>query len=264
MKRLIITLAFSILTATSLLGLVFTPVVNAETDIYFKVDSVTWKEFSDTGTQILKETGELYGLGIAGKTDRLNAWTFMGKFELFGGSLDYDGQTQGGIPAQTDTDYFGLKLEGTIGWNFPVSEKASIEPFGGLGVRYWSRDLQSTPTGIGYEELWWSFYSKFGVHGDLVVSDTVKLFAEGGIILPISNENEVNLGFAGLGNITLEPGNEPSAFGEVGLRWKRLKVAAFYESLRFSKSDLVQSGGFVFWQPESEADIFGLYLGYSF
>lgn len=263
MKRLIITLVLPILTATSLLGLVFTPLAGAETDIYLKVDSVTWKEFSDTGSQLLKETGELYGLGISGKTDRHNAWTFMGKFELFGGGLDYDGQTQIGTPVQTDSDYLGLNMVGTMGWNFVVSDKASIEPFGGLGFRYWSRDLQSTPTAIGYEELWWSFYSEFGVHGDYEVSDTVKLFAEVGIILPIKNENEADLSFAGLGKITLEPGNEASGFGEAGFRWKRLKVAAFYQGLRFSKSDLVQSGGLVFWQPESEADIFGAYLGLS-
>lgn len=264
MNRFVIIVALSVLAITGWMSLFFTPAAVAETDLYLKVERFTWKEFSDNGMQLLEETGELYGLGFLYKTDRQKGLTFKGKGELFGGSIDYDGQTQAGAPAKTDVDYLGVKLEGSLGWKFMLTEKASIEPFAGLGLGYWSRDLNSTTYAIGYEELWWSFYAGLGVRGDLVVSDVVKLFAEGGIKLPIHNETEVDLTTFGIGTVTLEPGNEASAFAEIGLKWKMLKASVFYQGLRFSKSDAVIQGGYIFWQPESKSDIFGVTVGVAF
>ncbi len=236
-----------------------------EVDLYVKVESFTWKEYSDGGSQLLKESGPISTLGISTKTDFANSLTLKAKGELFIGSVDYDGQTQAGTPLKTDTDYSGFRIEADMGKIFMVAEKSSLEPFAGLGWKSWLRDLQSSNTAIGYEETWSIVYARLGVRGDHVFSKQLKLFAEAGLNLPIYNENVVDLGGV---DITIEPGKEASLFAEAGLKWKNLKASIFYEGMRFSKSGLefIEVGGDIygFYQPESKADIFGVHIGIAF
>jgi hypothetical protein len=54
--------------------------------------------------------------------------------------VDYDGQTQRGLPVNTDVSYVGTKAEGAIGWAIPLAS-SRLEPFAGLGYRWWLRDI---------------------------------------------------------------------------------------------------------------------------
>lgn len=264
MKRLVVIVALSMLTITGSVISFSTPALAAnESDIYLKVESFTWKEFNDNGTQLLKESGPIYGLGASAKSDISKTMTLKFKGELFGGSIDYDGQTQAGTPAKTDTEYFGFKMEGDAGWKFMVAEKSSLEPFAGLGWRWWNRDIQSTATAIGYEERWSTIYARLGIRGDHAFSNQLKGFTEAGVKLPIYTENEIDWTVFGLDTITLEPGNEASVFAEVGVKWAMLKVSVFYEGMRFSKSDLDDVYNAIY-QPESKADIYGVNVGMAF
>jgi hypothetical protein len=241
-------------------GLFHNPAVadaSGTADVYVKIENFTWKEYDDYGAQLLEESGPILGFGVTAKSEMDYAFTLKIKGELFGGVIDYDGQTQAGMPVTTDTEYFGFKAEGDVGRKFIIAKKSFFEPFAGLGYRRWSRDIQSTGFAIGYKERWWSFYGRFGLHGDLVFSDQVKAFAEGGVILPIQNENEVDFSKFGLSTISVEPGNEASYFAEAGFRWKRVKSSVFYEGMRFSRSGLDEIFH-ALYQPESKADIFGV------
>lgn len=248
-----------LLTVVFSLGVISASALAAEFDVYGKIESFTWKEYNDNGSQLLKESGPIYGLGFSNKSDIAKSLTFKVKGELFGGSIDYDGQTQAGTPAKTDTNYFGMKVEGDLGWKFMVAKKSSLEPFAGLGWRWWLRDIKSTGTAIGYEELWSSVYARLGLRGDYTLSEQVKAFAEGGVKLPIYTENKIDIY-----GVTVKPGNEASAFAEAGFKWAKLKVNVFYEGMRFSKSDPVTGIGVIVWQPKSKADIYGVNLGVSF
>lgn len=247
------------------LGLFSEPAIAAatETDIYLKIESFTWKEY-DSGSQLLKESGPIYGLGVSAKSDIAKSLTLKAKGELFGGSIDYDGQTQAGTPVKTDTDYFGFKGEVDGGWKIIEKEESSFEPFVGLGVRRWTRDIQSTGSVIGYEETWTSIYARLGIRGDHTYPNKLKVFAEAAVKLPIDNENEIDWSSFGVGDVTVEPGNKASFFAEAGLKWKKFKSSIFYEGMRFSKSDIVTVSGISIYQPESEADIFGANVGMSF
>jgi hypothetical protein len=258
MKRFAITVVFSVLSFVCSISQ-FSTYVSADTDFYLKVENFSWEEFSDNGTSLLKESGPIYALGFSAMSSKREGLTFKGKIEFFGGVVDYDGQTQGGTPVQADTDYYGLDIEGDIGYKFIVLEKASLGPFGGIGLKSWSREFYNLSYGEGYEEIWSNFFARLGFRGDIVSSETMKVFAECGAILPISNRNKVD--YFG---VTLKPGNEVSAFGEIGLKWKKLKASFFYEGLRFSKSDGETNGYVTFWQPESKADIYGISFGFSY
>jgi hypothetical protein len=247
-------------------GLFYDPaaaVASGEADMYAKIEYFTWKEYDDYGARLLEESGPILGFGVAAKSDMNYSFTLKCKGELFGGLIDYDGLTLQGMPFTTDTEYFGFKVESDLGRKFMIAKRFSLEPFAGLGYRRWSREIQSTSFAFGYKETWWTFYGRLGLQGDLVFTDQLTAFADGGIKVPIRNENEVDFRTFGLSTITVEPGNEVSYFAEAGLRWRNLKSSVYYEGMRFSKSALDEIFQAVY-QPESKADIFGISIGLVF
>jgi len=243
-----------------------------EFEAYAATAYFTWEEY-DNGERLLEETGPLFGAG--GKLrvpvrGRLAA-DFRG--EVFGGRVDYDGQTWDGDPVTTDTDYVGVKLEADLGWDLIASEKTVFAPFAGLGARIWERELrntlywdeseQETQVAVGYNEYWQNYYARLGFDASHAFSDRVSAFAAAALKLPIDTENEVDL--TDSLTLELEPGNRYAAYAELGASIGRLRVSLFYEGLRFSESD-PEYGYNDLWfiQPESEADIFGINAGWRF
>jgi hypothetical protein len=86
--------------------------------------------------------------------------------------------------------------------------------------------------------------------------------------LPISNKEtaeDVGCFLGSCQDVDLEPGKETSYYAEAGVKYMMFKAVIFYEGLRFSESDAEPiGGGFAVLQPESEADIYGINLGWSF
>jgi hypothetical protein len=248
-----------------------------ELSAYPFLQYVTWKE-SNHGTQLLKEDGFLYGAGAAIRVDLLKTETgslmLKGKAELFGGVVDYDGQTQppNPLPVKTDVTYIGARGESDLGWRFPLQD-FSIEPFAGIGYRWWLRDLHDSTAFDpvqrrnvsvgGYTEYWQTVYTRLGARMDYTLSDSLKLFGEAGAKYPFYNSNTIE--FTDVGEKTIRPGSAWSAFVEIGARYKRFRPAVFYEGFRYSQSPLVPIGGNrAIFQPESESDIFGISLGWAF
>ncbi|MBI4848624.1 MAG: outer membrane beta-barrel protein [Nitrospirae bacterium] len=264
MKRAAAVIVFLIL-AAAYHSVLLPPAASAENeyDVYLKGESFTWKEFDNGGDQLLKESGPIYGVGGLAKLD-IKSLTLKIRGELFGGRIDYDGQTQEGTPVQTDVDYLGVKIEGNIGYKFNLTERFSVEPFAGPGYRYWERDIKSTSLATGYLEKWSSVYVQAGIHSDIAFYGLGKVFVEGGIKFPVHNENEADLSVLGSGTVTLEPGKKESFFAEAGVKWKMLRTAVFYEGLRFSKSEVVRGGHQLWYQPESKGDIYGVNIGLTF
>ena len=239
--------------------------------LYGVLESFTWREFDDSGAQLVRESGPLFGIGLAYSHEFENKLKLTPKGEFFFGSVDYDGQTQTGEPVTSTVGYFGLTLEGDLGRKFKVSQSFSLEPFGGLGLRWWLRDIKNgkTSTGAtasGYTEGWTTFYGRLGVRSVIDYSGGTQLFAEAGLKLPFYNANTAYLSDAGLGpDVTLHPGNSPSSFAEVGMQINKFKASIFYDGMRFSKSAVVDiGGGLGVYQPKSTADIYGVKIGASF
>lgn len=249
--------------------------------VYPSVQYFTWEELRDDGSRILKESGPLFGAGAAVKVDLYNKSLMLkGKGELFGGQVDYDGQTQtdpnpalSELPVKSDVTYIGTKEELDLGWRFNV-RRVSVEPFAGLGHRWWIRDIhdstaadktpQRNPVRVsGATETWQTIYTRFGARADYLISDDWKLFGEAGAKYPVYNRNTADL--QGGGDVTIKPGREVSAFAEASLKYRQFRTSLFYEGFRFSKSPVVPIGGnTVVFQPKSESDIFGISLGWAF
>lgn len=252
--------------------------------LYPFVEYFNWKEFGSQGDRLLEESGPLFGVGTLLRVDlRDEMLMLQAKGELFGGNVDYDGQTQynpidpavSEIPVNTDVDYFGTKLEGDLGLRLGRG-KGNVEPFIGLGYRYWVRDLNDSVAtdrngdlvGVGgYTERWQSLYTRWGLRGAYAFDDNFKLFAEVGGKYPIYNENSVDY-FADE-DVTIKPGKQFSPFAEAGFRIDRFRASIFYEGFRFSSSPLVFAGfdgsdPVYLSQPKSESEIIGITLGWCF
>jgi hypothetical protein len=118
------------------------------------------------------------------------------------------------------------------------------------------------------KEKWLSVYAPLGLRVSHVLGNGLSMFAEGGVKLPIYNENRADLSELYGVKVKIKPGRKASGFAEAGLKWQMLRASLFYEGLRFSKSDSVRKtvdgGTLIVWQPESEADIFGAKVGWTF
>ncbi|HTG02062.1 MAG TPA: hypothetical protein VK654_15885 [Nitrospirota bacterium] len=246
-----------------------------EAQVYGMLSSFTWKEFDDGGRQLLKESGPLYGVGFIYRALPGQVLTLQPGVEFFGGNVDYDGATQSGVPVKTTVDYFGVKFKFEAGAAIPLSEgnrleRASLEPFAGLGVAVWSRKIKDSTaangtTAYGYEEVWETVHVRVGLRGLSSKSGGSRLFAEAGIKIPVYNQNTAYLSDAGLGSdVTMHPGKKASGFAEAGVQIRKFRASFFYDGMRFSRSDNVASGMYIYYQPRSESDMFGMKLGAAF
>jgi hypothetical protein len=244
-----------------------------EFSVYPSLQYFTWEEFFG-GRRILQERGLLYGAGAAVTLDLLQTeagiLTLRGKGDLFGGVVDYDGQTQTALPAKTEVSYFGTRAEGGVGWAFLLA-RSRIEPFVGLGYRWWLRDIHDTTTtdpsqpgmiqAQGYTEHWESAYAKLGLAFSHLLSQEWRLLAEAGGKYPFYNANTFDLG---LGPVTLKPEPRWSAFAELGARYRQLRLILFYEGYRVDQSPVHRVGTTEFLQPQSNEDIVGISVAWCF
>ena len=260
-------------------GSTISPARAAEMNVYAAAEDFTWKEFADDGSRLLKESGVLAGVGLVYWKELPDHVTIKPLAELFGGTVDYEGQacdrfTNICIPARTDVDYFGLKLQGEIGKRSRTEAGYFVEPFGGLGFWGWYRDINSGTAAdgratAGYTEQWITFNARLGLRSGRELSAEKQVFAEAGVKYPLYNRNTAYLSDAGLGDdITLHPGKQSSLFAEAGMKIKRLSISLFYDSFKFSKSNVLEKieGSFISrqWQPKSTMDLYGLKVGVVF
>ena len=242
----------------------------ADVSFTLMAQQFAWQEFDAHGERLLKESGSLFGLNAGYKEYGRRLGVNLSA-SVFGGRVDYDGQTQSGVPATTRTIYAGFDGHGDLLERITPATHLTLEAFAGLGARLWQRDLQDQGDLQGYSEAWTSGYGRAGVGAAYAVTREWQLFAQAGLRLPLTTIENVDLSKAGVGHITLHPRQQLAPFAEMGCRWKLLLLSFFYETLRFDKSDIETITGIEraginrleFWQPESRADIYGLRLGFA-
>ena len=266
MKKLLLAMVISLCSA---LPATAAPVT--ELTPYFSSQYFTWTEHNDV-KRFLKESGPLFSAGVLFGVTSASSVTLRVREEVFGGQVGYDGQNRAGAPVKTDVSYFGTKQELDLGVRLP-SSALRLEPFAGLGYRWWLRNLQDsvasdgTPNGTpapGYTELWQTLYGRFGGRVRFPTPSGAIVFAEGGGKYPFYSGNSINSSSGG--TLTFHTVGRWSAFAETGVSWQRLKVAAFYEGFRFGHSPPVADGSNnpPLYQPDSSSDIYGLSLGWAF
>lgn len=243
----------------------------AETNIYFISELFEWQEFVHHD-RLLKETGPRFGLGLNRDVRFYNDHLiFKPRMEIIGGQVDYEGATQSHVPLKSDTDYYDGKAEFDLGWRYVSLKKSSIEPFVGAGLRGWYRKIHDATASdrvtraTGYPEEWYSIYLRYGLRGDLALTEKTSLFVDAGGKFPVYNRNKAHFDESGLGpDVTFEPGKQPSWFAEAGVQYKPFRASIYYDGMRFSKSDNEHSRGAIYYQPETEANMYGIRIAMTF
>ena len=233
--------------------------------VYFKSGWFTWDE-KVNGSSFVKERGAMHGAGLV-RSDLLSGISIAESAEIWGGNLNYDGHDlTGATKIDSDTSYLGSKEEASVGVRLPAGKVVSVEPFLGVGHRFWIR----TRSG----EDWNTIYAKAGLSGE-VKTGGCTLFLKGGALVPIYTRNHVSLSNAGYSDVVTEPKSEVSAFAEGGIKRGAFAISIEYEGLKFGQSNKVATSrldatpGTVIqnsqaYQPDSQASLLSLKLAYSF
>lgn len=233
---------------------------------YFSTQYFTWKERFH-GRRLLKEEGPLFSAGILVGAVPSSPLAIRGRGEIFGGEVGYRGETQApeSIPVRTRVFYLGTKTELDLGYRLQTPA-VRLEPFGGIGHRWWLRDLHDTTATdgtqvSGYTETWHMGYGRVGARAQTFLG-AARIVAEGGAKYPFYTGNTVD--FVGSGETTFHPKGRWSGFAETGITYRNFNAVLLYEGFRFAQSDAKAVQGTNYFQPDSSSDIFGMRLGWSF
>ncbi|WP_079654035.1 hypothetical protein [Thermocrinis minervae] len=115
-----------------------------EMDISYSPSYFKWKE------PVMENKGWLHRVDFSLKQP-FNKLVY-GKLgaSLFGGNVDYKGQTWGGTPVDSDTTYEGWEIKGLLGVDYPMSKQMKVGGYTGLAFRKWTRTSGGSLNAIGY------------------------------------------------------------------------------------------------------------------
>lgn len=117
---------------------------------------INYRELANDGSTLVTEKGKVNGVTFALRASTSNSISFQMGGSVDAGSLEYDGNTQFGVPLSTDTDYVNKKLTFLVFY-----QKAT--GLGELGIHlgierpFWLRSIQETQfsTAVDVEYRWW-------------------------------------------------------------------------------------------------------------
>lgn len=260
------------LVATLLLFTVMLPAQAEQVLVTFGSEYFSWREY-DGDSKLLEETGLRHFVGLEAESMPGANWIYALRSRLYLGRVDYDGQTQSGVPHVTDTDYLGWTAELDFTRHFPGT-LASAPVWGvklALGYDNWRRDLADNynpyigTTVAGYTEDYRVGYGRLGA----VYSGSQGWSLQGGVKLPFFTSERAGLTRLGYdSDPVLKPKPDYSLYASVSYHLNpRWNLGGYYDSYRFRRSDsaLVTGGSLgSVYQPESQQDTIGFYLNYRF
>jgi hypothetical protein len=254
-------------------------------------DVAAYRWVEDLESIEVKESGPVFQFGgyvsgfpyLSGSpSESAAAMTLRGDLRVLVGQVDYDGFNQdlgtGALtPTTTDTTYLGITPEASIGLRQGV-ESGYLEPFIGLGYRWWWRDIGGD---TGYPEYYNLIYSRLGLRIEHGLSGNLKLHSTFSVDPVLWARETIDLtesAFFDSGGalvqgqrFTVENGLRPGWTIEVGLRQAKVDLTGYWQAVRLDESNSVTCYDSVdptarrsCFQPESHQDIFGLRVGLAF
>ena len=234
-----------------------------------------YSEFSDDGGLFNRETGFLPGLQInAGNRFGQAFWGYL-QAEFYRGTVDYDGQTQSGVPHLTDSDTVLYRLGGSL--SYALGE--NFRPY--LSLRYlrWDRTIRdnfnpmlgANVPGVYEQYRWWE--AGVGARADLSHRADKQWLLDVALLRILNPEMEIDLENRGFGSPVLPLGEEFGVRAE--LTWikhwqenRKVDLSLYYEAWDFGRSaDIVVNRGTLFMvihEPRSETRNAGARLTFTF
>jgi hypothetical protein len=223
----------------------------------------------------MQEEGVLYGAGLSYAYLGEAGWSLGMEGEIWGGRVEYDGETWGGAPLSSEGDDYILGGRGTAGWVFSRG-LIEVELFTGFGARYWNDDQEGSGF---YERETTYYYSPLGLRVSKRFAPDkrwrLQAAAEYDLFWAGRNESHLSDADPAFNDPVLETG-----FGDGwGLRisctvtrvMESLSVSATpflrYWDVEASDKEDLTSGGVVVgrvYEPENETSMAGILLALSF
>lgn len=232
--------------------------------VYGHLENFIWREYL-MGREVVRDSGPVYGLGANVSIAPYHLLRIEADSEFYFGNLDYDGFIQsmaGAIPHRSKSQYLGLKASGDLALKFDLRGGFYLKPYLGIGANGWQRKLDNAGGRVfGYDERWLTVYGLAGLGAGAPAGRALEFFGKAELQLPVFNAEQVDLSnLGGPANIYLKPGRQASLNLEAGVNVFFVSLSFFYETLRFSASDPDNKYA-AFFQPKSNADLYGLKLG---
>jgi hypothetical protein len=250
---------------------------NAGIGMVVGIEKFRWAEFGGTGETLLKETGPLLRIGATYNNLRRasSGAIYDAEGRVYFGSVDYDGQacdimTGTCSPSKSDTNYFGIRVEGAGGYRLAHRRKG-LDVFGGGGFEFWLRDIEDTASASGALEEYFSFFLKAGI-GLSHEFRSAHLRFQAGASYPVYTLEILDDNFL-LDVETLNPRGRAAGFAKLHVEYgpstrQRLGMTLYYDSLHFSESrhKIFDSviGLVEVWQPDSRRKLVGVEFNWYF
>jgi hypothetical protein len=266
------------------IGLLISPVTWSAPDFTFGVgiDAMRfyYREFDDDDAILNTEKGVIPGL-VLNAAFEWETWYTEFNYKYNTGKVEYDGQTQTGIPVITDTQEDIADVNLIAGRYFGSASYYRSSFYGGLGYYYWERDIlpgqtvTGVPVGGLFETYEWS-YALLGGKFSLFDSTNKGLLLDLRLQRMLDATMEVDfLGFNNWDNLELDLSEEWSF--RIGLPYilstkdnARLTIEPYLITWFIGRSPdkQITSGGvptgFIAAEPRSETYNFGLTVKYLF
>ena len=166
-------------------------------------------------------------------------------WQLYGNKVEYDGQTQGGVPAKTDSIAIIFDTDARVGFNFNEARNHAI--YFGLGFRYWyreilsGRDIYGNPVSGLLEEYYWN-YGIAGYEASFAVSEKTSIGFDFRYTKMLNGKMDVEFGDFDAAQVNL--GNEHGIRFSFPVKMKArggsVIVTPYYESIDIGKSNTVR------------------------
>lgn len=216
-----------------------------ESILGFSLLDMHYKEFDDTDFLLDREDGFLPGLTGEFKITGQSTDSYL-YASYHTSTIDYDGYTQGGIPVQTDTETDIIDVQYRLGTK--SSNKHQV--YGGIGYRFWGRDIQSIANVSGILEHYKWFYGLFGIKSRFLKDNNSELSLDFRITRMLDANMDID--FNGFSATGLAPLDDKSVnLGKktnfrIGLPW-RVKyrnsytwvIEPYFEKWDIGKSNVV-------------------------
>lgn len=195
------------------------------------------------------------------------------QFELFEGRVDYEGQTQSGIPLKTKTDERIRTFEATLNFDVKFLSRYDVGVIAGIGYREWRRDILATNITNSLLEIYrWKYFTlgsaaTFWQGGDWSAGIDVRL------LRPVSPTMAIYIAGFDEAVLDLKPRNSARISFPVrfmtgtGQQWT---IMPYWEAWRMDRSDgkRLTIGGvptaFTVTEPRNETNIVGVTLSTRF
>ena len=182
-----------------------------------------YEETDVFGRSLNRETGFMPGFTVAASQPYRSIHN-TAEFSLYGGDVDYDGETQAGQPHQTTTAETIYRLLYRLSWSPEDSEGAF---YGKAYWQQWDRDIQPNDgvSGLFERYQWWTVEA--GVQVPFIKDEKHRLLLELGMLTTFNGTIMVDLDAAGYGSPELDLGNGVGFSGELKYAFMQTKNSSF-------------------------------------